>query len=187
MSNKAELIIIIQNWLNLESQIKEASTALRELRKQKKLVSSELIKTMKDNEISQIDVKKGQIQYSKRKSRSALNKKMLESALADFFKETGDAFRNYFEPNLISFFSLFCSAASVIFCETDTLSENGSNTIYLPASDISVVNLGPLVDIGSLAICAKIRSPPFIASLILPSLLRLVSFLKCFNDAVFSF
>lgn len=90
MSNKAELIIIIQNWLNLESQIKEASTALRELRKQKKLVSSELIKTMKDNEITQIDVKKGQIQYSKRKSRSALNKKMLESALADFFKESGD-------------------------------------------------------------------------------------------------
>ena len=59
--------------------------------------------------------------------------------------------------------------------------------MYLPASEISVVNLGPLVDIGSLEICVSIKSPPFKASFIFPFFSRLVSFLKFFKEAVFNF
>ena len=50
---------------------------------------------------------------------------------------------------LISFFNLFFSSFLAIFCETDTLSENGVSTIYLPARDSSAVSLGPFVEIGS--------------------------------------
>ncbi len=41
----------------------------------------------------------------------------------------------------------------------DILLEKGRSTINLPGKDISVDTLGPLVDIGSLAICTKICCP----------------------------
>ena len=88
---------------------------------------------------------------------------------------------------LISCFNRFCSFGFSIFCEIDILSEKGINIIYLPAIEISVVNLGPLVEIGSFEICVKISSPVLRASLIPPSLFRFGSFLKFFNDAVLSF
>ena len=53
---------------------------------------------------------------------------------------------------LTSCFNLFCSSGSSIFWEIETLSEKGINIIYLPAIEISVVNLGPLVEIGSFEI-----------------------------------
>ena len=52
--------------------------------------------------------------------------------------------------------------------ETDTLSAKGINTIYLPAKESSEVNRGPLVDIGSLAICTNTSCPALRTSLILP-------------------
>ena len=48
------------------------------------------------------------------------------------------------------------SSLLFIFCEIDTLLENGSRTRNRPGNDISVEIRGPLVDIGSLAICTKI-------------------------------
>ena len=39
----------------------------------------------------------------------------------------------------------------LLFEETETLSENGINTMYRPAIEISVVILGPFDEIGSLA------------------------------------
>ncbi len=44
------------------------------------------------------------------------------------------------------------SSRDLIFCDTDTLSVSGIKMRNLPAKDISEVNLGPLVEIGSLAI-----------------------------------
>jgi len=40
----------------------------------------------------------------------------------------------------------------LIFCETEIRLENGTNTRYLPANEISEVTRGPFVDMGSFAI-----------------------------------
>lgn len=61
------------------------------------------------------------------------------------------------------------SSLDLIFVETETLSANGINTIYLPAKDSSEVNRGPFVEIGSLAICTNTSCPTFSTLLILPS------------------
>ena len=47
------------------------------------------------------------------------------------------------------------SFESSIFCETEILSEKGTNTKNLPAIDSSELNLGPFVDIGSFTICTN--------------------------------
>ncbi len=46
-------------------------------------------------------------------------------------------------------FNLFLSSDEEIFWETDTLLLNGIITRFLPAIEISDVNLGPFVEIGS--------------------------------------
>ena len=56
---------------------------------------------------------------------------------------------------LISFLSLAFSSGFSIFCETETLSEKGVKTMYLPARESSVVSLGPFVEIGSFEICSR--------------------------------
>ena len=64
---------------------------------------------------------------------------------------------------------LFSQTFDLIFVETEILSENGINTKKRPANDNSAVSRGPLVEIGSLAICTKISSPTVNILPILPS------------------
>ena len=64
-----------------------------------------------------------------------------------------------------------------IFCETFTLSANGSSTTFLPAMDISAVSLDPLVEIGSFTICTTIGWPGCKTSPILPSFSRILPIL----------
>ena len=70
----------------------------------------------------------------------------------------------------MSFFNRLRSSLLCIFCDTDTLLENGTNTTYLPAKEISAVIRGPFVLIGSLAICTGIWSPACRKSVIFPDL-----------------
>ena len=55
--------------------------------------------------------------------------------------------------------------------EIEILSEKGINTMFLPAMEISEVSLGPLVEMGSLAICTRMYCPCLRISLIFPCLL----------------
>ena len=61
------------------------------------------------------------------------------------------------------------SSLDLIFVETETLSANGINTMYLPANDSSEVSRGPFVEIGSLAICTNTSCPTLSTLLMLPS------------------
>ena len=49
--------------------------------------------------------------------------------------------------------SRFFSSAERIFCDRNTFDEKGTNTTLRPASEISAVRRGPLVEIASLATC----------------------------------
>ena len=53
-------------------------------------------------------------------------------------------------------FKRFFASADRIFCERKTSDENGTRTTLRPASEISAVSRGPLVEMASLAICTMI-------------------------------
>ncbi len=53
---------------------------------------------------------------------------------------------------VIKRFNLSFSSLLSIFCETETRSENGTSTIYLPAMESSELIRGPLVEMGSFTI-----------------------------------
>ena len=52
-------------------------------------------------------------------------------------------------------FNLSFSLLLAIFCDTETLSEKGTSTKYLPAIESSELIRGPFVDIGSLTTCTN--------------------------------
>ena len=66
----------------------------------------------------------------------------------------------------------------MIFWEIEILLENGAKTKYRPAKVISEDNLGPFVEIGSLATCTKIDCEEDKTASILPFLSSSFSNLK---------
>ena len=62
------------------------------------------------------------------------------------------------------------SAWSFIFCDTEMRSLKGVSTMKRPVKVISVVSRGPLVEMGSLAICTRISCPCSSTSLTVPCL-----------------
>ena len=81
-------IIIIKKWLNLESNINEYSNKLRELRKEKRNLNSEVVEIMKTLNIDCFDCNSGQIIYSTNKVKKALNKKSLHKILNSYFLQS---------------------------------------------------------------------------------------------------
>ena len=71
------------------------------------------------------------------------------------------------------------SSLDLIFVLTETLSWNGMSTMNLPGRERSHVSRGPLVLMGSLAICTRISCPTVRASTTVSSLLMSGSRLKC--------
>ena len=61
------------------------------------------------------------------------------------------------------------SACDLIFDETETLSPKGMRTRNRPGNEISQVNRGPFVEIGSLVTCTSTSCPCFRYVCTLPS------------------
>ena len=67
-------------------------------------------------------------------------------------------------------FRRFFSSTERIFCDRKTFDEKGTSTTLRPASEMSDVRRGPLVDMASLAICARMGWPLAMKPEILPVL-----------------
>ena len=88
MTSKQDLIDIIKKWLEVDKELKKLAARSRELRVMKKELTTELSKIMKDNEIDCFDVNAGKITHGVRKTKGPLNKKLLMSALDDYFRDS---------------------------------------------------------------------------------------------------
>lgn len=77
----------IKNWLEIESEIINLSSKLRQLRKTKKALNEDLVEIMKTHDIDCFDCTKGKIMYTKNKTKSAINKKYLEKILNSYYSQ----------------------------------------------------------------------------------------------------
>jgi hypothetical protein len=87
---KQELLNNVKHWINLDVEINKMNTELKRLKKQKKNITDTLMITMKTNDIDCFDVTGCKLIYTKRKSKKALSKKHLISALSKFYKDNED-------------------------------------------------------------------------------------------------
>ena len=84
---KEELKGNVKQYLEIDDQIKALNKAISERRKKKKKLSEEILSTMKNFEIDNMNTKNGRLIYSVRKTTKPLNKKNLISGLNIYFKD----------------------------------------------------------------------------------------------------
>ena len=74
VSTKAELVQLIKDWMSIDNDIRNINKELRTRKENLKKVSQNLMKTMKENEIDEFDIKGGKLMYSKKNLVSILSK-----------------------------------------------------------------------------------------------------------------
>lgn len=87
METKDELISAIRTWVVIDTKMLALQKELKDLRQQKKDMSSGLVNVMKSNDIDVFNIKGGQICYSQRKSKAAITKKNLLDILSTYYKD----------------------------------------------------------------------------------------------------
>ncbi len=85
ISNKGELVQIIKDWMAVDNEIRNINKELRARKDRLKKISENLMKTMKENEIDEFDVKDGKLVYSKTNVKKAITKKSLVTILSKYY------------------------------------------------------------------------------------------------------
>lgn len=89
MNEKETIISNVKSWLTIEEEIKNMQKEIREKKKEKKIITENLVEIMKYNEIDCFDINDGKLVYTKNKVKQALSKKHLLNALATYFQNDG--------------------------------------------------------------------------------------------------
>ena len=85
MSNEV-LLDNVKQWINIDNEIRQLQSAIKERRKQKKELTDNLVHTMKQNDIDVFNIPDGELIYTKTRSKTPLSKKHLLLSLSQYFK-----------------------------------------------------------------------------------------------------
>ena len=89
MSNE-QLLDSVKSWINIDNEIRQLQSAIKERRKQKKELTENLVNTMKQNDIDVFNIPDGELIYTKTLSKTPLSKKHLLVSLSEYFKDNKD-------------------------------------------------------------------------------------------------
>ena len=89
MSNE-QLLDSVKSWINIDNEIRQLQSAIKERRKQKKELTENLVNTMKQNDIDVFNIPDGELIYTKTRSKTPLSKKHLLLSLSEYFKDNKD-------------------------------------------------------------------------------------------------
>lgn len=87
METKEQLINNIKEWIKIDGEINNFKKQIKERNNAKKMLTDNLIVTMKKNEIDCFDINGGAIVYKQSKVKKALNGKTLLAALKTYYKD----------------------------------------------------------------------------------------------------
>jgi hypothetical protein len=87
MDTKEELIKHIRGWIQIDNDISTLQKQMKNLREEKKNLTTSLVDVMKVNEIDCFDINDGKLIYAKSKYKKPINKKSLSDALQSYFKD----------------------------------------------------------------------------------------------------
>lgn len=90
MTSKEDLVNIIKEWIEIDDKLKVIQNSMKDLKLQKKNLTSNLLSIMKDNEIDCFDINSGKIVYCKSKTKAPINKKTLLETLEKYFEDRKD-------------------------------------------------------------------------------------------------
>jgi len=84
--DKEILVSKIKKWLEYESKINELQKQIKEVKKNKSILSNDLKEIMKSKDLDCIDVNQGKILYTTTNVKKGINKKYLSDVLTKFFE-----------------------------------------------------------------------------------------------------
>lgn len=84
---KAELIILIRDWIALDTELPSLQKKVREKTTQKKKITEKLTQIMKRNEIDNFKTKNGLLVHKQKKQKKGITKKYLINQLNIFYKD----------------------------------------------------------------------------------------------------
>ena len=84
--DKETLVPKIKKWLEYEGKITELQKQLKEIKKNKALLSNDLKEIMKSKDLDCIDVNQGKILYTTTNVKKGINKKYLANVLTKYFE-----------------------------------------------------------------------------------------------------
>jgi hypothetical protein len=86
MSSQAEMVKIIKDWITIDNDIRNINKELRARKDKLKKISQSLMKTMKENEIDEFDIKGGKLVFSQTTVKKPITKKNLVTILSKYYE-----------------------------------------------------------------------------------------------------
>jgi len=86
MNQDPQLINIIREWVKMDNEMRTLKAEVASRKKTKDLISKDLLRIMKNNDIDGVDINDGRIEYTNRKTKKPITKKMLLNILSTYYK-----------------------------------------------------------------------------------------------------
>lgn len=90
LKNLEQLKNRVRDWVKLDNEIRELKKEQKLRDENKKKISEDLIRVMKQNELEVFDLKDGQLVYTQKKVKKPVSQKQLVSVLSTYFKGNTD-------------------------------------------------------------------------------------------------
>ena len=87
METKDQLVSKIKEWVEIDKEIMVLKKEMREKNARKKMMSTDLMVVMNQNNIDCFDINNGSILYKKNKIKKPINAKTLMTTLSTFFDD----------------------------------------------------------------------------------------------------
>lgn len=87
MNLPSEAINNIREWVKIDNEMRTLKQEISNRKKKKDQISNNLIDVMKQNEIDSVNINNGKIEFTKRKTKKPISKKLLQNILTKYYKE----------------------------------------------------------------------------------------------------
>jgi hypothetical protein len=85
MNQEPQLINIIREWVKTDNEMRTLKNEIATRKKTKDTLSADLLRIMKESDIDGVDIKDGRIEYTNRKTKKPITKKMLLNILSTYY------------------------------------------------------------------------------------------------------
>jgi hypothetical protein len=90
MTPKEQLVSNIKEWIQFDNEIKQLQKQVKARKEKQKVLTDNIMKVMKANEIDCFDLNDGKLIYSQSKTKGTINKQHIANCLEKYFKENAD-------------------------------------------------------------------------------------------------
>lgn len=87
MNLNNESIESIRKWVKLDNEMRALKQEISNRKKIKDEITNALINTMKQNDIDSVNINNGKIEYTQRKTKKPISKKLLQNILSKYYKD----------------------------------------------------------------------------------------------------